>query len=81
MIEGHTLEHITEALTAAGIAEPNTMLAEVGDKLAEDARTPADAMRGWAMNATREVYRRALTVGDYGAALRAIKMLLQITEE
>lgn len=55
------------------------LMAAVADHFLQmaDIKNPA-VIRGWAFGATQEVYRVALATNDPGAALRAIKQLMEI---
>jgi hypothetical protein len=55
------------------------LMAAVSDHFLElaDIKRP-EVIRGWAFAATQEVYRVALAGNDPGAALRAIKQLMEI---
>lgn len=44
-------------------------------RLIEASDSPADVMRGWCIEATRELYRKQVEVGDFAGALRAVKLL------
>jgi hypothetical protein len=57
-------------LLAAAIASINVS-AYVGE----------DTIRGWCLEAYREIYRRAMEGGDNGTALRAIKQILEMARD
>lgn len=40
-----------------------------------------DTIRGWRLEAYREVYRRAMESGDNGTALRAVKQILEMARD
>ena len=79
LVEGATIAQVREAI---GEHYPNLdadeAMAAVCDDLAADAQTDRTALKGWAMNAYREIYRRALELGDLATALRAAKMLSEL---
>jgi len=82
VIEGHTHADIVQAI-AENFATMNAagLIEAAADALHRDARANLDIMRGWALNAYREVYRRALETGDFSAALRAAKEIYAVANE
>lgn len=79
LVEGHSLD-VVAGLISEQFADlqPEELLAAVGQELIADADTNSQALRGWAMNAYREIYKRALAANDFGPALRAVKELLNL---
>lgn len=47
----------------------------VADSLQQAGRPDDDLMRGWCIEAAREVLRQSLEAGEYNAALRAISLI------
>jgi hypothetical protein len=44
------------------------------------ARADVNVIRGWCLEAYRELYRRMIEIGDYPGALRAVKELLKYAD-
>lgn len=79
LVEGATIAQVREAIGEHYPAvDPDAAMAAVCDDLAADAQTDRTALKGWTMNAYREIYRRALELGDLATALRAAKLLSEL---
>ena len=50
-------------------------------QIAAAADDEPEVLRGWAIEATREIYRRALEVGDLQTALRALKQTVELSKQ
>lgn len=48
------------------------------ESLAKSAEFDATVVRGWCFEATKDVYRRMLEIGDLVGALRALKQLAEL---
>lgn len=80
IIAGHTEPDITEAIAATWPRQKARPL--ILKAVAEIARAGApdlQALRGFALEGTREIYRKALEVGDHQTALRALKQLVELS--
>jgi hypothetical protein len=49
--------------------------------IAKSARPDPEAVEGWGFEALRVVYQRALEAGDFSAALRAIKQIVELSRK
>ncbi len=78
ILAGFNLADISEVVTDNG-GDATALIQEAISNLEAMADEPADAVTGFAMCATRELYRRMLETGDYTGALRAVKQLLEIS--
>lgn len=81
ILSGASQHDITEAIAAnfpGAQAEP-LIVAAMTD-LAKAGEAEPALVRGWCIEATREIYRRALEVGDLQIALRAAKQLYELAE-
>lgn len=78
-IEGHPTERVGELIAENfPLADQLQLLQAVGDDLRKDAAVDRDAVRGFAINAFREIYRQAMEAGDFAAAIRAVKLLTEV---
>jgi hypothetical protein len=50
-------------------------------KIANNASPDADTINGWCFEASRHVYQRAIEVGNFNAALRAIRQMATFATE
>lgn len=81
-MQGHARHHIADALiNEHGQQNARALIAAVFDRLAEVSAEPLDVTKGWAMEATKELYRKMLDVGDMAGALKAAKQLLDIASK
>ncbi len=75
MIEGQNAFNIHEAMTLCMTAEPAEqarLWGEAWNHLTTAANGPPDQLRGWCIEASKDVYRKLLEVGDYAGALKAV---------
>lgn len=76
ILDGQTLENVREALAQIyPHTNPEKTITEALQSFAAMAQQPADAVRGWCLAATRDLYRKLNSVGDYTGALRAVQLL------
>lgn len=47
-------------------------------QLAESGKFSRQVVRGWCFEATKDLYRRMVEIGDFAGALRAVKMLTDL---
>ncbi len=78
ILAGFNLADISEVVGENG-GDSNALIQEAIANLEAMAQEPPDAITGFALCATRELYRRMLETGDYVGALRAVKQLLDIS--
>jgi len=82
MVDGYSLPTIQESL--AGKCSQAAAIALIKEAVAtfeEMAQEPEQAIKGFAMCASRELYRRMLEVGDFTGALRAVKQLQELSSK
>jgi hypothetical protein len=77
LLEGNSTDDVAEAIAAAyPDTDPKTLLTAAGDHFAAVAHSDPAVIRGWALDALRELYRRMMAIGDFSGALRAVERLL-----
>lgn len=80
MLTGATLHDISDAIrTTWPDTDADELLERVQQQLGEGAEIDADLLRGWCYHATRELYRRMVEIGDFAGALRAVKLLSELS--
>jgi hypothetical protein len=81
MLQGASGAQIIEAITDKfPNADPRELLRLSGNHFEKIANADTRLIRGWCYEATRDLYRRMLEVGDYANALRAVKQLRDFTK-
>lgn len=76
LLDGHTKGDIADSCrTLWAHLDPAKVILTAMDAFAVSAAEPPDSIKGWCIEATRALYRKLLSVGDYEGALRAIKQL------
>lgn len=76
---GATEHDIAEAIAEQWPdAEAAPLIVTAMTKISESADANPDLVRAWCFEAAREVYRQAAGSGDWGAALRAIKLIREL---
>lgn len=80
ILTGASAQDVAEAIARhyPGADAPSLIFAAM-ETFREAANFEPTLVRGWAFEATRAVYAKALESNDHAAALRAIKTLLEIT--
>jgi hypothetical protein len=79
IIEGASESDIVEAIEAKFPGnKPAPLIVAAVKRLEESAETSRYLAKGFAIEATRDIYRRALEIGDHQTALRAIKQLHEL---
>jgi len=83
LIAGHSEADIIAAVEKFWPGtKPRPLLINAWKRIARSgANADHDSARGFVIEATRETYRRAMEAGDYSAALRAIKMIAEFSQE
>ena len=80
LISGNRDAHIVEAIRETWPDQPlDPLIAAACAQLVEAGNIEPDAIKGWCLEATRELYRRMLEVGDLVGALRAVKTLYELS--
>lgn len=76
ILSGATEHDIAEAVqTAWPECDPQPLILLAVARLRESASIDADTVIGWCFEATRDMYRRMVEVGDFPGALRAVKQM------
>lgn len=80
IVDGQTEPDITDAIqkTWPKIKARPLIVRAVGE-IAKAGSPDVQALRGFALEGTREIYRKALEVGDHQTALRALKQLVELS--
>ena len=81
ILAGATEYDIDEAVrTAWPDVNPAPPIVEAIAKLREAGAFDQQVVFGWCFEATRDLYRRMVDIGDFPGALRAIKQLADLTK-
>jgi hypothetical protein len=76
MLQGASGAQIVEAIAEKyPDADVKVLLQKAGDHFESISRADTSLIRGWCLEATRDLYRRMIEVGDYPNALRAVKQM------
>jgi hypothetical protein len=82
LLAGASEADIAEAVEANWPGQkPGPLLAAVMKRFSDTSQFDPAVVTGWAFEATRDVYRRAIEVGDLAVALRAAKQVNEITRD
>ena len=80
IIAGHTEPDIVEAIAANWPSQKSRpLIVKAVAEIAKAGSPDTQALRGFAIEGTREIYRKALEVGDHQTALRALKQLVELS--
>jgi hypothetical protein len=78
VLAGHSEHDIEEAIRAQWPeAEMQPLIVAAIGKIRSSGSIDPDAVSGWCFEATRDMYRRMVEIGDFAGALRAIKQLAE----
>jgi len=81
MLQGASGAQITQALLEKyPTANVQVVLQLAGDHFEEIGKSDMQLLRGWCFEATRDLYRRMIEIGDYPNAMRAIKQMRDFTK-
>jgi len=81
MLQGASGAQILEAITEKFPSlDAATLLIGAGNHFEQIANADTNLIRGWCFEATRDLYRRMVEIGDYANALRAVKQLRDLAE-
>jgi len=76
MLQGASGSQIIEAIAQKYPSlDIGTLLAGAGNHFERIAMADTQLLRGWCYEATRDLYRRMLEIGDYANALKAVKQM------
>jgi hypothetical protein len=62
-------------------AKPKPLIVEAMKRIAKSADADPAIVKGWAIEATRSIYQKALEVADHQTALRALKQIVELSEK
>lgn len=79
VVAGQSQHDIVEAVekTFAGV-DAKALLIAVMERLAQSSRFEPEVVVGWCVEATRDLYRRMVEIGDFAGALRAVKQMAEM---
>lgn len=81
IVEGQTEDQINQAIAQIWPDQKaRPLIIAAMKRIAAAAEVNRDSVIGWCFEATRLVYRRSIEKGDHGAALRAIRQLLELAD-
>ncbi|NIP67890.1 MAG: hypothetical protein GTO04_01490 [Planctomycetales bacterium] len=81
LLEGHDGHQIGEALAQLyGRDDAAELIGQALEEFCRIGQAKQSQLRGWCLEAYREIYSRALRMDDYGAALRAVNELRKLAE-
>jgi hypothetical protein len=76
ILAGATKRDIAEAITQSWPdAQPSPLILAAVEEIRAGGRLDAQVVRGFCAEATRDLYRRMVEIGDFAGALRAVKQL------
>jgi len=82
IIGGGSEQEIIEAIAATyPDAKAQPLIVEAMAAIAKSADADKDIVKGWAIEATRSIYQKAVEVGDHATALRAIRQVQELSEK
>ncbi len=74
IIAGHSEHDVRDAIGEAWPkADPQPLIVAAIQRLADAGEYDAALVRGWCLEATRDLYRRMVEIGDFAGALRAVR--------
>jgi hypothetical protein len=80
-LAGATDRDIRTAITAHfPDADAQSLIVNVLKDLEKKSDTSPDLALGWCIEATREMYRRMVEIGDFPGALRAVKQMAELSK-
>ena len=81
MLQGASGAQILEAIAVKfPEMQPAELLTAAGNHFEKISNADPRLIRGWCFEATRDLYRRMIEIGDYANALRAVKQLRDFTK-
>src|SRR4051812_38016457 len=79
IIAGHSEPDIVDAIKKTWPkTKARPLILEAVRQIAKAGAPDGELVRGFALEGTREIYRKALEVGDHQTALRALKQLVEL---
>ncbi len=81
LIAGHTTADIRQAGAKKYPGENiDALIVSSLDKFADMASADTAVIRGWCLEAYRDLYKRMVAIGDYAGAIRAVKELARMAD-
>jgi hypothetical protein len=81
IIAGHTEPDIMDAIREKfPNAKARPLIVQAMKQIADAGEPDKGLVKGFAIEGTREIYRKALEVGDHQTALRALKQLVDLAK-
>lgn len=82
ILSGASEHEIAQAIAATWPdAKGRPLIVDAMKRIARDGAGDPDVVRAWTVEATRLVYQRAMEAGDYASALRALRQIVELTQE
>lgn len=79
LLEGHDAFSIASKLREEfGDGDVERQLSAAVALLEENSRVPMSSVVGWALESYRTIYRSALAAADHGAALKAVRSIVDL---
>lgn len=79
LLEGHSKGDILEAIAQLyPNRDANKLIASAMESFSIISSEQSDTVKGWCMEATRDLFRKLNEVGDYDGALRAVQQFHKI---
>jgi hypothetical protein len=83
LVQGYSVEQVKEWLSKEkkiGKKEAERVFIAVGKELAALAAGPKSHASGFCLAASRSLYQKMLSVGDFGGALRAVQEIARLSQ-
>lgn len=82
ILAGHSEFDILEGAAASWPdTDPAPFILGALEKIRKGGTIDPDMLAGWCVEATRELYRRMVEIGDFTGALRAIRQLADLAKQ
>ncbi len=81
VVAGQSEHDIVEGVRSHFGADAKTLLIMAMKRLAQSSRFEEEVVIGWCVEATRELYRRMVEIGDFAGALRAVKQMREMAKD
>ena len=82
MIAGNRGEDIKEALSKEFPSQDEgKVIASAAEHFKKLANSNDNVLRGWCLDATRDIYQKMVSIGDFSGALKAIKQLNEFNKK
>lgn len=80
VLDGHSEAHILDAIANEfPTDQPAPLIVTAMGQIADAGNPNAEIVRGFAIEATRQIYQKALEVADHQTALRALSQLVKLS--